>query len=147
MRFDIGSGNWITLRDALDHLVAEFRGTASDVAQARVWNALQADLDRHNAEVARRLAALNDRGAQVLAFIKDFVGQHGYSPTVREIVVGVGLSSSSMANYWLGRLERDGRIRRTSRVARSIVLVEAPVEVPEPAPATDMADTPVEVAL
>lgn len=68
-------------------------------------------------------------GDQVYGYLVTYHGEHGYMPTIREIMDGVGLSSTSLTTTWLDRLEHAGRIRRTSRAARSIVLVESPKAV------------------
>jgi len=59
---------------------------------------------------------------RVLSFIRRFVDEHGYTPTVREIVKGLGISSTSVVQYHLNVLEREGFIRRDREVFRSIQL-------------------------
>jgi repressor LexA len=74
------------------------------------------------------------------------MAQKGYSPSVADIVAGCGLSSPNLAQYHLNVLEREGVLRRTPGVFRSIQLVQgfnrevpllgviaagAPIPVPE----------------
>lgn len=59
---------------------------------------------------------------KVLEFIRDYIEQHGYSPSIREIAAGVGLASSSAALYQVLRLEGAGLIVRDEGIARSIRL-------------------------
>ena len=59
-----------------------------------------------------------------LKFISDFIKNHSYPPTVREICAGVGVSSSATAQYYLDRLEKLGKIKRSSLKNRAIELVE-----------------------
>ena len=45
-----------------------------------------------------------DKLDKTLKFISDFIKKHSYPPTVREICVGVGVSSSATAQYYLNKL-------------------------------------------
>ena len=56
----------------------------------------------------------------VLEFIRNFVQDKDYAPTVAEIQKGVGISSSSVVNYHLEALEREGSITREAEVSRGI---------------------------
>ena len=47
----------------------------------------------------------------------------GNSPTIRLIQEGVGISSTSMVNYYLDELETQGRIRRPRERAAAIEVV------------------------
>ena len=68
---------------------------------------------------------------RVLKFIRSFMAEKGYSPSVANIVEGCGLSSPNLAQYHLTVREREGVVRRTPGVFRSIQLVQgANVEVP-----------------
>ena len=57
----------------------------------------------------------------ILTFIAGYMRSNGYSPTMREICDGAGISSTSVASYHLVRLERKGYITRTPKLSRSIV--------------------------
>ena len=59
----------------------------------------------------------------VLQAIAQYHAEKGYAPTLRELTALCGMSSVSVADYWLDKLERAGRIRRTRGIARSIVVV------------------------
>jgi repressor LexA len=61
---------------------------------------------------------------RVLQFIRLFLAEKGYSPSVADIVAGCGLSSPNLAQYHLNVLEREGILRRTPGVFRSIQLVQ-----------------------
>ena len=50
--------------------------------------------------------------ARVLAFVRLFVAERGFPPTVREIGAAVGLKSPSSVAHHLRSLERQGLIRR-----------------------------------
>ncbi len=65
---------------------------------------------------------LTQRQTDVLAFVVGFREEHGISPTTREIRDGCGLSSSSVADYSLRVLAREGLMVRASRgIARGWV--------------------------
>ena len=65
---------------------------------------------------------LSQRQARVLTFIQDYTAHHVYPPTLREIVEGCHLSSTSVALYNLVVLGQRGYLTRTREVARGIVL-------------------------
>lgn len=63
---------------------------------------------------------MNHRQQAMLDFIREY--PHQYSPTVREIGIGVGLSSSSSVQHHLDKLEERGHIERRPKCARCIVI-------------------------
>ena len=66
---------------------------------------------------------LSPRQRCILDFIQRFLADKNYPPTVRDIVAGCGISSTSVAVYNLDILERAGYIRRHHEVSRGIELV------------------------
>ena len=66
---------------------------------------------------------LSSRQQQIVDFIRRFWEDEGYPPTVRDIVNGCGISSTSVVDYNLKILEREGYIRRRREVSRGIELV------------------------
>ncbi len=71
---------------------------------------------------------LSSKQQQIINFIRRFLADRQYPPTIRDIVTGCGLSSTSVVDYNLKILEREGYIRRHPEVSRGIV-------VPTPSPA------------
>jgi hypothetical protein len=69
-----------------------------------------------------RRPALTERQQRVLAFIRGYVDQYGYPPSVREIGVGVGLKSLGGVLHQLGQLEAKGVIERPVGGCRSRAL-------------------------
>ncbi|MFG3701533.1 transcriptional repressor LexA [Micromonospora sp. NPDC047620] len=63
---------------------------------------------------------LTPRQRQILTMIREWVAQHGYPPTVREIGVAVGLGSPSSVTHHLKALERHRLIRRTPGGPRAV---------------------------
>ncbi|MDQ7030320.1 MAG: LexA family transcriptional regulator [Ardenticatenia bacterium] len=70
----------------------------------------------------RASSTLSGIQARILRFIADYHRQHGVAPTVREIQAGCHLSTTSLVDYHLRRLEEKGYIERIRRSARGIVL-------------------------
>jgi len=66
---------------------------------------------------------LSPKQERMLAFIRQFMGERGYPPTVRDIVRGCALSSTSVVDYNLTLLERGGYVKRDREVSRGIELV------------------------
>jgi len=66
--------------------------------------------------------ALSAKQKKIIDFIRRFLTDRQYPPTIRDIVTGCGLSSTSVVNYNLKILEREGYIRRHPEVSRGIVV-------------------------
>jgi len=69
---------------------------------------------------------LSDRQKNILKYIEAYVDERGYPPSIREIGDRVGISSTSVVDYNLRVLERDGYIRRDREVSRGLELVGTP---------------------
>ena len=67
---------------------------------------------------------LSTRQQKMLDFIRQFLAERAFPPTIRDIVSGCGISSTSVADYNLAILEREGYIRRHRDVSRGIELVD-----------------------
>ncbi len=63
---------------------------------------------------------------QIIDFIRRFLEGGGYPPTIRDIQAGCGISSTSVVDYNLNVLEKDGYIRRHHEVSRGIELLTKP---------------------
>ncbi len=63
---------------------------------------------------------LTARQRRILTFIRDWVGEHGYPPSVREIGEAVGLVSPSSVAYQLKELEKKGHLRRDPNRPRAV---------------------------
>lgn len=66
-----------------------------------------------------RLSSVQKR---IIDFIEEFIEKHDYSPSVRDVAGGCGIASSTVAQYHLKILEREGYISRGRKVSRSISL-------------------------
>ncbi len=63
---------------------------------------------------------LPERQQRILVAIRDWVVEHGYSPSTRQIGDAVGLRSTSSVSKHLAALEDKGFLRRSSSVTRPI---------------------------
>ena len=64
---------------------------------------------------------LSPRQRRILEFIDTFTEEKGYSPSIRDIVNGCAISSTSVVDYNLRILERQHHLRRDPEVSRGIV--------------------------
>jgi len=97
------------------------------------------------------MKALSSKQKRILSFLRKFREDKDYPPTVRDILKGCSISSTSVVDYNLKILERGGFIRRDREVSRGIELLDkerrrlVPVPVighiaagePIPVPASD----------
>jgi repressor LexA len=67
---------------------------------------------------------LSAKQRNILEFMRDFVDENSYPPSIRDILGGCGISSTSVVDYNLRALERMGYIRRDREVSRAIELLE-----------------------
>ena len=74
--------------------------------------------------------SLTDRQQAILDFIRVFSHKAQYPPTIREIGKSVGISSTSVVNYNLNVLEKQGHIARDKTISRGIKLVDETPKVP-----------------
>ena len=65
---------------------------------------------------------LSSKRQIILTFIKEFIEGHSLPPTVREIQRACGISSTSVVDYNLRILHREGYISRRPDIARGIEL-------------------------
>jgi repressor LexA len=61
---------------------------------------------------------------RIFKFIRDFIEDRGYAPTVRDILKGCDISSTAVVQHHLNILEREGHIHRDPEVFRSIQLID-----------------------
>ena len=67
-------------------------------------------------------ANLSARQKAILRFIEQFLEENGYPPTIREIGKACKISSTSVVNYNLNKLEREGFLIRDREVSRGLRL-------------------------
>ncbi|HHX03722.1 MAG TPA: transcriptional repressor LexA [Tissierellia bacterium] len=77
---------------------------------------------------------LTTRQQAVYGFIEDFIREHGYSPSIRDICAGLNIRSTSTIHTHIANLEDKGYLRKKDNTNRSLVLTRsfesAVVDVP-----------------
>lgn len=63
------------------------------------------------------------RQRELLSFIELFIGEHGYSPSYREIMNGLKYNSVATVALHVGNLIKRGHLRKRDRSARSLEVV------------------------
>ena len=66
---------------------------------------------------------ITKRQQAILDFIKQEVDKRGYPPSVREIGLAVGLSSTASVHNQLNQLEKKGFIRKDKSTTRGIMIL------------------------
>lgn len=62
---------------------------------------------------------------ELLGFIEGFIGQHGYSPSYREIMSGLNYTSVATVSLHINNLIRRGHLVKRDHSARSLELVKS----------------------
>ena len=62
---------------------------------------------------------------ELLTFIQNFITEHGYSPSYREIMTGLSYTSVATVALHVNSLIKRGHLRKRDRSARSLELIEA----------------------
>lgn len=63
---------------------------------------------------------LSSKQDQIIEFLRSFIEDKDYPPSIRDIQEGCGISSTSVVDYNLRKLEEKGLIRRDREVSRGI---------------------------
>ncbi len=61
---------------------------------------------------------------ELLTYIEQFIGEHGYSPSYREIMAGLQYNSVATVALHVNNLIKRGHIRKRDHSARSIEVVD-----------------------
>jgi SOS-response transcriptional repressor LexA len=60
---------------------------------------------------------------ELLTFIEQFIGEHGYSPSYREIMTGLNYTSVATVALHINNLIKRGHVRKRDHSARSLEVV------------------------
>lgn len=60
---------------------------------------------------------------ELLTYIEQFIGEHGYSPSYREVMAGLNYTSVATVALHINNLIRRGHIRKRDHSARSLEIV------------------------
>lgn len=66
---------------------------------------------------------LSKRQRHILTYMDQYVAEHGFPPTIREIGTATGINSTSVVNYNLNKLVQAGYLERSGHISRGIRLV------------------------
>ena len=95
------------------------------------------------------MKGLSTKQQTILEFLRRFIRDKDYPPSIRDIQLGCSISSTSVVDYNLKALERMGHIRRDREVSRAIELLDGsgrrPHAVPVPIIGTIAAGEPIPV--
>lgn len=95
------------------------------------------------------MKGLSSKQQNILEFLRQFIREKDYPPSIRDIQLGCEISSTSVVDYNLKALERLGYIRRDREVSRAIELLDGsgrrPHTVPVPIIGTIAAGQPIPV--
>ena len=69
------------------------------------------------------MTKLPEKQEAIYNFLKEFVDEHSYPPSVREIQEACNISSTSVVDYNLRGLENKGLIKRGREISRGIEIV------------------------
>ncbi len=75
--------------------------------------------------MARKKIGLGERHRKIMLFLEKFQTKNGYSPSIREIGQNIGVSSTSLVDYYLKQLEEQGLIERNQNISRSIRIIRS----------------------
>lgn len=67
----------------------------------------------------------------LLTFLAEYIKIHGFSPSVREMQVALGVKSTETIHRFLKQLRQNGRITWIDRVPRTVRVVDVHVQ-PQP---------------
>lgn len=73
----------------------------------------------------KKQKGLSDKHKRILDVLERYTDQHGYPPSIREMCSRANISSTSVANYYLDRLEEQGYIERDRRVSRGVRVIKS----------------------
>ncbi len=69
-----------------------------------------------------RYEALDAKDQSIFTFVSEHIMTKGLAPTIREIMDGCEMASTSTVSYHLAKLAKSGHLRRDSNVARGLFL-------------------------
>lgn len=74
----------------------------------------------------------SDKAQQIIEFVNRFIQENGYSPSIREIGIAVGLSSTASVSYHLQQLQEKGMLQPVGAKGRKRAIVTAtrPGQIP-----------------
>lgn len=72
--------------------------------------------------MVRKSKGIGDRHRKILDFIASYQREHKHPPSIREIGENCDISSTSVVNYYLDQLEKEGLLERDRKISRGMRL-------------------------
>lgn len=79
----------------------------------------------NNKQIANEKIRPTKKQRELLTFIENFINEHGYSPSYREIMKGLGYSSVATVALHVNSLLSRGHLRKRDRSARSLEVTDS----------------------
>jgi repressor LexA len=79
--------------------------------------------------MVRKSKGLGERHLKILDFIQDYQRKYKHPPSIREIGENCSISSTSVVNYYLDQLEKNGYIERDRKISRGLRVTGGNVSV------------------
>ena len=73
--------------------------------------------------MVRKSKGIGERHQKILDFIASYQREHKHPPSIREIGEHCKISSTSVVNYYLDQLEKEGLLERDRKISRGMRLV------------------------
>ncbi|HAX69774.1 MAG TPA: repressor LexA [Anaerolineae bacterium] len=73
--------------------------------------------------MVRKSKGLGERHQKILDFIASYQREHKHPPSIREIGEHCKISSTSVVNYYLDQLEKEGLLERDRKISRGMRLI------------------------
>jgi hypothetical protein len=83
-------------------------------------------------EVAEKAVRPTKKQKELLTFIENFIAEHGYSPSYREVMQGTGHTSVATVSLHINNLIKRGHLAKRDRSARSLEVVKPKSTTQEP---------------
>ncbi len=80
---------------------------------------------------------------KVYEFIKNYIAENGFSPSVREICANCGIKSTATAYQYINKLNEQGLIKKAGNKKRAVSLKQSPAGIKVPLVGTVAAGTPI----
>ena len=81
-------------------------------------------------KAVRRLSQMD---LAIFRFVADYIEQNSIPPSIRDIEVGLNISSTSVVRYRLNHLVKTGYIGKQPKIARGLKVLAWPRELRQPA--------------
>ena len=79
--------------------------------------------------MVRKSKGIGERHQKILDFIQEYQRKYKHPPSIREIGENCDISSTSVVNYYLDQLEKNGYIERDRKISRGLRVIGANASV------------------